>query len=166
MSQPPNDPRNENDNRDSEARHDVGSTPDENRDTAGEGGAPENGAEQEPRRGGLRDEIEEILRDQGEEPVLPRRPRIRSSRPFSNMGGLLAQRNGPETSNNEGAASFLRVFMNTAVYLLLLRLVLGLAVGFIAFRILGPRAILLLIVIALAIAAVSTARLILKRSRN
>ena len=166
MSQPPDNQRNENDDRDSEARHDAGSTPDENRDTAGEGGAPENGAEQEPRRGGIRDEIEEILRDQGEEPVLPRRPRMRGSRPFSNMGGLMARRNGPETSNNEGGASFSRVFMNTTVYLLLLRMALGLAVGFIAFRILGPRAILLVIVIALAVAAVSTARLIMQRSRN
>ena len=172
MSQPPDDRRNENDAPNSESQQpedltpNTGSTPNEGPATGGEGAAHESNAHAEGKRGGLRDEIEEILRDQGEEPVMPRRPRMRGGRSFANTGGLLARRSGPQPPDTRSAASFLRVFMNTAFYLLLLRIAMGLAIGFIAFRILGPRAILLLIVIVLAIAAVTTARLMLQRTRN
>ncbi len=172
MSQPPDDRSNENDAPKSGSQQpedltpNTGSTPNEGHAEGGESAAPESDAQAEGKRGGLRDEIEEILRDQGEEPVMPRRPRMSGSRSFSNVGGLLARRSGPAPTDAGSAASFMRAFMNVGFYFLLLRIAMGLAVGFIAFRILGPRAILLLIVIGLVIAAVTTARLMLQRSRN
>ena len=172
MSQPPDDRRDENDAPKSESQDsenltpNTGSTPNEGRGPGEESAASESDAQAEGKRGGLRDELEEILRDQGEEPVMPRRPRMSGSRSFGNVGGLLARRSGPEPTDAGSAGSFMRVFMNVGFYFLLLRIAMGLAVGFIAFRILGPRAILLLLVIVLAIAAVTTARLILQRSRN
>ena len=172
MSQPPDDRRNENDAPENESQQpedltpNTGGTPNEGHAEGEESASQGSDSHEEGRRGGLQDEIEEILRDQGEEPVMPRRPRMSGSRSFTNVGGLLTRRSGPEPTDADNSASILRAVMNIGFYLLLLRIAMGLAVGFIAFRILGPRAILLLLVIVLAIAAVTTARLIIQRSRN
>ena len=101
-------------------------------------------SEAESQHDGLRDEIEEILREQGEKPVMPRPSRARDGGPINRMAGMV---------------------MRTTILLLLLRLAVALAFAFIAVRILGPRAILLFVVIALAVLAVIIVRYMIERRR-
>ena len=101
-------------------------------------------SEAESQNDGLRDEIEEILREQGERPVRPRPPRARGGGPINYMAAMV---------------------MRTTILLLLLRLAVVLAFAFIAVRILGPRAILLFIAFAMAVLAVIIIRYIIERRR-
>ena len=117
--------------------------------------------EAERQNDGIRDEIEEILRESGEKPVLPRPPRAQGGGPINNLAGMVRNMGG----GSGGVRPMSGTFMRTAMLLLLLRVALGLAFAFIAVRILGPRAILLLIVIALAVLALITVRYMIARRR-
>ena len=117
--------------------------------------------ETEPQRDGLRDEIEEILRERGEKPVMPRPPRARGGGPINNFAGMVRGMGG----NSDAAGSTTRTFMRAAMLLMLLRIALLFSFGFIAFRILGPRAILLMIAIALIVIAVIIVRYMIARRR-
>ena len=120
------------------------STPRENADS-----------EAEPQRDGLRDEIEEILREQGEKPVQPRPPSARDGGPLGIMAGLLR---GSAGGDSRVLWTGARTIMRATMLLLLLRLGMTLVFAFFAVRVFGPRAILLFIVIALAILALIVAR--------
>ena len=119
-------------------------------------------SEAEHQGDGLRDEIEEILREQGEKPVMPRPPRARDGGPINSMAGMFRNLGGENGERFRPAAGS---FMKAAMLLLLMRLAVGLAFAFIAVRILGPRAILLFIVIAMAILAVIVLRYMIARRR-
>lgn len=111
---------------------------------------------------GLRDEIEDILREQGEKPVMPRPPGARNGGPIGNMAGMFRSF---ANSGGEGVRPAAREFMRAALLLFLMRLAIGLAFAFIAVRILGPRAILLFIVIAMAVLALIILRYMIARRR-
>ena len=115
--------------------------------------------EAEPTHDGIRDEIEEILRESGEKPVLPRPPRPRGGGTINNLAGMVRNMGAGGVAPRTGS------FMRTAMIFLLLRVALGLVFAFIAVRILGPRAILLLIVITLAVLALITVRYMIARRR-
>ena len=115
--------------------------------------------EAERQNDGLRDEIEEILRESGEKPVLPRPPRPRGGGTINNLAGMVRNMGAGSVAPRTGS------FMRTAMILLLLRVALGVVFAFIAVRILGPRAILLLIVITLAVLALITVRYMIARRR-
>ncbi len=110
---------------------------------------------------GLRDEIEEILRERGEKPVLPRPPRAGGRGTPINLAGVVRNMAG----GTDGNGSPVGALMRTAVLLMALRIALGLAFTFIAFRALGPRAIPLMIVIMMAILALIIIRVIIARRR-
>ena len=74
---------------------------------------------------------------------------------FRNLGGESGERFRPATGS----------FMKAAMLLFLMRLAVGLAFAFIAVRILGPRAILLFIVIAMAVLALIIVRYMIARRR-
>ena len=119
-------------------------------------------SEAEHQGDGLRDEIEEILREQGEKPVMPRPPRARDGGPINSMAGMFRSFGN---RGADGARPMTGSFMRTAMLLFLMRLAVGLAFAFIAVRILGPRAILLFIVIALAVVALIIVRYMIERRR-
>jgi len=119
-------------------------------------------SEAEHQGDGLRDEIEEILREQGEKPVMPRPPRARDGGPLNSMAGMFRSFSG---ANGERFRPTAREFMRATILLFLLRLAVGLAFAFIAVRILGPRAILIFIVIGLAVVALIIVRYMLARRR-
>lgn len=119
-------------------------------------------SEAEHQGDGLRDEIEEILREQGEKPVMPRPPRARDGGPINSMAGMFRSFG---SRDGDGASPAAATFMRAAVLLFLMRLAVGLAFAFIAVRILGPRAILLFIVIALAVVALIIVRYMIERRR-
>ncbi len=119
-------------------------------------------SEAEHQGDGLRDEIEEILREQGEKPVMPRPPRARDGGPINSMAGMFRSFGN---RGSDGASPAAATFMRAAMLLFLMRLAVGLAFAFIAVRILGPRAILLFIVIALAVGALIIVRYMIERRR-
>ena len=119
-------------------------------------------SEAEHQGDGLRDEIEEILREQGEKPVMPRPPRARDGGPINSMAGMFRSFG---SRGGDGASPATATFMRAAVLLFLMRLAVGLAFAFIAVRILGPRAILLFIVIGLAVLALIIVRYMIERRR-
>ncbi len=119
-------------------------------------------SEAEHQGDGLRDEIEEILREQGEKPVMPRPPRARDGGPINSMAGMFRSFGARD---GDGARPATATFMKAAVLLFLMRLAVGLAFAFIAVRILGPRAVLLFIVIAMAILALIILRYMIARRR-
>ncbi len=119
-------------------------------------------SEAEHQGDGLRDEIEEILREQGEKPVMPRPPRARDGGPINSVAGMFRSFG---TRGDDGARPAMGTFMRAALLLFLMRLAVGLAFAFIAVRILGPRAILLFIVIALAVVALIILRYMIARRR-
>lgn len=119
-------------------------------------------SEAESQGDGLRDEIEEILREQGEKPVMPRPPKARDGGPVNSMAGMFRRFGG---GNGNGFPPAAGTVMRATLLLFLLRLAVGLAFAFIAVRILGPRAILLFIVIALAVLALIIIRYMIVRRR-
>ena len=118
-------------------------------------------SEAEPQRDGIREEIEEILREQGEKPVPPRPPRAPNGGPINALAGMFRGPGG----EGEGIRPMAGKVMRTYFLLLLLRVALGLAFAFIAVRILGPRAILLFIAIGLIALAIIVVRYMMERRR-
>ncbi len=120
-------------------------------------------SEAEPQNDGLRSEIEQILREQGEKPVPPRPPSARNGGPIGNLARLVRGfSDGDEGVVRPSVGSLLRASM----LLLLIRLGLLLVFAFFSVRVLGPRAIILFMVIALVVLAFIVLRYMIERNRG
>ncbi len=157
---PSDEHENDADRRRGESRDD-----DEMRDAQSHPPADSESPGDRPSAGGLRGEIEEILREQGEKPVMPRPPRARGGGVFNEFTGAVRRMTGGPGAADGGSGQTIGALMKARLVFTLLRIAIVLALAFLAFRVLGPRALLLMIVITLAILALMTIRIIIARQR-